>query len=110
MFGGILVSALSAVLATCGFAQPSLPSTFQSKTIHVSSDVDIFLRFGGTGPAVLLIHGYAENSDSWGPLAQNLMKDHTVIVPDLRGIGRSSKPAGGYDKKTQAGDMRAVVT
>jgi pimeloyl-ACP methyl ester carboxylesterase/quercetin dioxygenase-like cupin family protein len=110
MFRGILVSALSAVLATCGFAQPSLPSTFQSKTIHVSSDVDIFLRFGGTGPAVLLIHGYAENSDSWGPLAQNLMKDHTVIVPDLRGIGRSSKPAGGYDKKTQAGDMRAVVT
>jgi pimeloyl-ACP methyl ester carboxylesterase/quercetin dioxygenase-like cupin family protein len=38
------------------------------------------------------------------------MKDHTVVVPDLRGIGRSSKPAGGYDKKTQAGDMRAVVT
>ncbi len=38
------------------------------------------------------------------------MKDHTVVVPDLRGIGRSSKPAGGYDKKTQAKDIRAVVT
>jgi pimeloyl-ACP methyl ester carboxylesterase/uncharacterized RmlC-like cupin family protein len=38
------------------------------------------------------------------------MKDHTVVVPDLRGIGRSSKPADGYDKKTQAKDMRAVVT
>jgi pimeloyl-ACP methyl ester carboxylesterase/quercetin dioxygenase-like cupin family protein len=69
----------------------------------------MFVRFGGTGPAVLLLHGYAENSDSWAPLAQDLMKDHTVIVPDLRGIGRSSKPAGGYDKKTQAGDIRAVV-
>src|SRR3989442_10145662 len=38
------------------------------------------------------------------------MKDHTVVVPDLRGIGRSSKPADGYDKKTQAEDIRAVVT
>jgi pimeloyl-ACP methyl ester carboxylesterase/quercetin dioxygenase-like cupin family protein len=38
------------------------------------------------------------------------MKDHTVVVPDLRGIGHSSIPAGGYDKRTQAGDVRAVVT
>jgi pimeloyl-ACP methyl ester carboxylesterase/uncharacterized RmlC-like cupin family protein len=38
------------------------------------------------------------------------MKDHTVVVPDLRGIGRSSRPEGGYDKKTQAKDIRAVVT
>jgi pimeloyl-ACP methyl ester carboxylesterase len=59
---------------------------------------------------VVLVHGYAENSDSWAPLAADLMKDHTVVVPDLRGIGRSSKPEGGYDKKTQAADLRAVVT
>jgi pimeloyl-ACP methyl ester carboxylesterase/quercetin dioxygenase-like cupin family protein len=109
MFRGILIAALSVAAAVSGFAQPSLPSSFQSKTIHVSDGVDMFVRFGGTGPAVLLLHGYAENSDSWAPLAQDLMKDHTVIVPDLRGIGRSSKPAGGYDKKTQAGDIRAVV-
>ena len=109
MFRGILLSALSAAVAACSFAQPSLPSSFQSKVVHVSDSVEVFVRFGGAGPAVLLIHGYAENSDSWGPLAQDLMKDHTVIVPDLRGIGRSSKAAGGYDKKTQAGDMRAVV-
>jgi pimeloyl-ACP methyl ester carboxylesterase len=38
------------------------------------------------------------------------MKDHTVVVPDLRGIGRSSKPADGYHKKTQAKDIRTVVT
>ncbi len=38
------------------------------------------------------------------------MKDHTVVVPDLRGTGRFSKPATGYDKKTQAKDIRAVVT
>ena len=47
---------------------------------------------------------------AWAPLAADLMRDHTVIVPDLRGIGRSSIPANGYDKKTQAQDIRAVVT
>src|SRR5260370_27611501 len=91
-------------------AQRSLPSSFQAKTIHSPVGADIFVRWGGRGPVVLLIHGYAENSDSWAPLAADLMKDHTVVVPDLRGIGRSSKPDGGYDKKTQAKDMRAVVT
>jgi pimeloyl-ACP methyl ester carboxylesterase len=91
-------------------AQPSLPSGFVAKTIHSPGGAEIFVRSGGSGPVVVLIHGYAENSDSWGPLAVDLMKDHTVVVPDLRGIGRSSKPAGGYDKKTQATDIRAVIT
>jgi pimeloyl-ACP methyl ester carboxylesterase len=90
--------------------QPSLPSGFRAKTIHSPEGADIFVRWGGIGPAALLIHGYAENSDSWAPLAADLMTDHTVVVPDLRGIGKSSKPEGGYDKKTQAKDMRAIVT
>ena len=110
MFPRIFMLAFWAAASACSFSQPVLPASFQEKTVHVSDGVDIFVRFGGTGPAVLLIHGYAENSDSWAPLAKDLMRNHTVIVPDLRGIGRSSKPAGGYDKKTQAGDMRAVVT
>jgi pimeloyl-ACP methyl ester carboxylesterase len=71
---------------------------------------DIFVRSGGSGPAVILLHGYAETSDSWAPLAEELIESYTVIVPDLRGIGRSSRPAEGYDKKTQAVDIRAVVT
>src|SRR5437660_4789394 len=98
---------LAAILTN---AQPSLPSSFQAKTIHSPEGADIFVRWGGSGPVVVLIHGYAENSDSWAPLAADLMKDHTVVVPDLRGIGRSSKPADGYEKKTQAKDIRAVVT
>jgi pimeloyl-ACP methyl ester carboxylesterase len=89
---------------------PSLPSSFQAKTVRSPEGADIFVRWGGSGPVVVLLHGYAENSDSWAPLAADLMKDHTVVVPDLRGIGRSSKPADGYDKKTQAKDIRAVVT
>jgi pimeloyl-ACP methyl ester carboxylesterase/uncharacterized RmlC-like cupin family protein len=110
MIPRFLAVAVLAVGATVGHAQPSLPSSFQAKTVHSPEGADIFVRWGGKGPVVVLLHGYAENSDSWAPLAADLMKDHTVVVPDLRGIGRSSKPAGGYDKKTQAKDIRAVVT
>src|SRR5438132_2954984 len=99
-----------AIGATVSHGQPYLPSSFQAKTIHSPEAADIFVRWGGKGPVVVLIHGYAENSDDWVPLAADLMKDHTVVVPDLRGIGKSSKPEGGYDKKTQAKDIRAVVT
>src|SRR6202795_3821720 len=88
-------------------AQPSLPSSFNARTIASPEGAEIYVRSGGSGPVVRLLHGYAETSDSWGPLAAELVKDYTVVVPDLRGIGRSSRPAKGYDKKTQAADMRA---
>src|SRR2546429_6697755 len=105
-----LAVALFAVTTVSSQTPPSLPSNFQQRTIHSPEGADIFVRSGGSGPVVVLIHGYAANSDSWAPLAADLMKDHTVVVPDLRGIGRSSKPTDGYDKKTQAKDIRAVVT
>src|SRR6202049_3817163 len=89
---------------------PSLPSTFQARTVTTPEGTDIFVRSGGSGPVIVLLHGYAETSDSWGPLAAELDKSFTVVVPDLRGIGKSSRPPGGYDKKTQASDIRAVVT
>ena len=88
-----LTVAFFAVATVSSHTPPSLPSSFQQRTIHSSEGADIFVRSGGSGPVVVLIHGYAENSDSWAPLAADLMKDHTVVVPDLRGIGRSSKPA-----------------
>src|ERR1700686_5219325 len=90
--------------------QPSLPSTFKARTIASPEGADIFVRSGGSGPVVVLLHGYGETRGSWGPLAAELDKNFTVVVPDLRGIGRSSRPDGGYDKKTQATDIRAVVT
>jgi pimeloyl-ACP methyl ester carboxylesterase len=106
----LVVIALGLGLAFAAAAQPSLPSTFKSQTIASPEGADIFVRHSGSGPVVVLLHGYAETSDSWGPLAAVLAKRYTVIVPDLRGIGRSSRPAAGYDKKTQAADIRAVVT
>jgi len=87
----------------------SWPSTFKQQTISSPAGAEIFVRSGGSGPVVVLLHGYGDTGDMWVPLAKELVKDHTVIVPDLRGMGKSSHPAGGYDKKTQADDIRAVV-
>ena len=56
----------------------------------------------GTGPAVVLLHGFGDTGDMWAPLAARLMKDHKVVVPDLRGMGLSSHPETGYDKKNEA--------
>src|SRR6266849_4231881 len=63
----------------------------------------------GKGDPVLLLHGYAENSHMWRPLMAQLAKSHTVIAPDLRGFGQSSKPMTGYDKKTMAQDVHALA-
>src|SRR5467141_43218 len=108
MIRRFLAIALFAVATVSSQTPPSLPSSFQAKTVHSPDGADIFVRWGGSGPVAVLIHGYAENSDSWAPLAADLMKDHTVVVPDLRGIGRSSKTADGYDKKTQAKDIFSI--
>jgi pimeloyl-ACP methyl ester carboxylesterase len=63
----------------------------------------------GKGEPVLLLHGYAQNSHMWRPLMVELAKSHTLIAPDLRGFGQSSKPASGYDKKTMAQDVHALA-
>ena len=86
----------------------AFPPDFRTRDI-LSNGTTIHVRSGGTGPAVLLLHGYAETGDMWVPMAVDLASDHTVVVPDLRGIGRSAKPSGGFDKKTQAADMVGVL-
>jgi pimeloyl-ACP methyl ester carboxylesterase len=87
---------------------PPFPASFTTQEIS-GNGATIHVRIGGKGPAVVLLHGYGETGDMWAPLAADLMRDHLVVVPDLRGLGLSSKPAGGFDKKTQAGDVAAVL-
>ena len=94
------VPALSAV--------PPYPAAFKTQEI-TTNGATIHVRVGGHGPAVVLLHGYGETGDMWSPLAADLVRDHTVIVPDLRGLGLSSKPAGGFDKKTQGEDVAGVL-
>ncbi|MBV6824651.1 alpha/beta fold hydrolase [Pseudomonas sp. PD9R] len=84
------------------------PAAFRTQDIKVEG-ATIHVRVGGKGPAVVLLHGFGDTGDMWAPLAADLAKDHTVVVPDLRGMGLSSLPESGYDKKTQAGDIRGVL-
>jgi pimeloyl-ACP methyl ester carboxylesterase len=84
------------------------PARFQIKTI-AANGTQIHVRVGGSGSAVILIHGFGDTGDMWATLAEELARDHTVVVPDLRGMGLSAKPSDGYDKWTQAADMRAVL-
>jgi pimeloyl-ACP methyl ester carboxylesterase len=72
--------------------------------------VRLHYAVGGKGSPVVLLHGYAETSHMWRPVMGELAKRHTVIVPDLRGAGGSEKPATGYDKKTLAQDIHALVS
>jgi pimeloyl-ACP methyl ester carboxylesterase len=80
-----------------------------AELIDVGGGTKLYVRHGGSGPAVVLLHGFADTGDMWAPLAKAMIKDHTVIVPDLRGMGLSSQPAGGYGKKTQGKDIAAVM-
>ena len=68
----------------------------------------IHARVGGQGPAVVMLHGFGDTGDMWAPLAKALIADRTVVVPDLRGMGLSSHPDRGYDKKTQGHDVARV--
>lgn len=102
----------SAALATShrlGGIEP-FPPGFRTETVPVDDGSELAIRVGGQGPAVLLLHGFGETGDMWSPLAATLAVDRTVIVPDLRGMGLSSHPPGGYDKLTQARDLAAILT
>jgi pimeloyl-ACP methyl ester carboxylesterase len=84
------------------------PQSFKTETI-AANGATFHVRVGGKGPAVVLLHGYGETGDMWAPLAAQLERDRLVIAPDLRGLGLSSRPPGGYDKKTQGADVAKVL-
>lgn len=110
MFKLIAVTAVAMALALPAVAGvQAFPSSFQSKDIDTDG-ATLHVVVGGQGPAVVLIHGFGDTGAMWSPLAIKLAASHTVVVPDLRGMGLSSHPDGGYDKWTQAGDIRAVLT
>ncbi|MDB5454716.1 MAG: alpha/beta hydrolase [Caulobacter sp.] len=110
MFRTLFLALGALFLALPAAAQVTpFPAGFRTQEI-ATNGVTIHVRVGGSGPAVVLLHGYGETGDMWGPMAADLARDHTVVVPDLRGLGLSSKPAsGGYDKKTQGGDVAGVL-
>jgi haloacetate dehalogenase len=86
---------------------------FQKRRIRTGA-ATINLVTGGDGPPVLLLHGYPETHAMWHKVAPQLARDYTVVCPDLRGYGDSSKPRGlpdhaNYSKRAMALDMVEVM-
>lgn len=86
---------------------------FRTVDIDVD-DVRIHARVGGSGPPLLLLHGYPQTHVMWHRVAPELAREHTVVVADLRGYGDSSKPAGGadhaaYSKRAMAADQVGLM-
>jgi len=86
---------------------------FQERRI-ATSGAEIFLRTGGSGPPLLLLHGYPQTSTMWHRVAPLLAPHFTIVAADLRGYGRSSKPASTpdhspYSKREMAKDMVEVM-
>ena len=82
--------------------------------VPVAPHVELNVAVAGSGPAVVLLHGFPQTHLMWRHVAAQLTSDHTVICPDLRGYGASDKPVeadeGTYSKRTMAADVVALVT
>jgi pimeloyl-ACP methyl ester carboxylesterase len=72
-------------------------------------DLTIHAVTGGDGPAVVLLHGFAQTWRAWRAIMPALAEHYRVIVPDLRGIGGSAVTFDGFDKRTMAGDVAALL-
>jgi pimeloyl-ACP methyl ester carboxylesterase len=104
------LTGLAATLLASSLAarvQP-FPDGFHTQMVKTNG-TSLFVRVGGKGPAVVLLHGFGDTGDMWAPLAAELAKDHTVVVPDLRGMGLSEHPDDGYSKKNQGLDIVGVM-
>jgi pimeloyl-ACP methyl ester carboxylesterase len=83
--------------------------TFTHRTASVNG-IQLHYVIAGHGDPVVLLHGWPETWYEWHLVMPALAKNHTVIAPDLRGLGDSSKPLTGYDGKTVAEDIHQLVT
>lgn len=104
-FVALLLLACPSLSATAG----EVPAGFTEHFAEVNG-VRLHYFIGGQGSPVVLLHGYAEAGHMWLPLMPVLAQRHTVIVPDLRGAGDSSKPESGYDKKNMAVDIHDLTS
>lgn len=109
LFSKLALFALIVLYCFPAIAQTSTASNIiLSRTAEVDG-VKLHYKIAGKGPALVLIHGYAETSLMWKPIIPLLAKRFTVIAPDLPGIGDSAIPTAGLDMKSAATTMHALV-
>jgi pimeloyl-ACP methyl ester carboxylesterase len=104
---GIYATAISVLIF--GAIALGQGSPYESKTANLSAVKIHYLRAGTGKKTLVLIHGFGDTSHMWIPLFDEFGKDYTIIAPDMRGLGDSSRPASGYDKKTIAMDIHELV-
>lgn len=97
------VDSHAAVAGTAGFNR-----SFVDGRVAVDGGTIHYVR-GGSGPAIVLLHGWPETWWAWHKVMPELAVNHTVIAIDLPGLGESSVPASGYDKATTAKRVRQAV-
>jgi pimeloyl-ACP methyl ester carboxylesterase len=110
LFGGFfLANAATAQTPSVEFAAKTAGLPVKSATANVNQ-VDIFYRDVGAGDrTVILLHGFPETGDALAPAVAALGGRYRLIIPDLRGFGRSQRPASGYDKETVATDIKLLI-
>jgi pimeloyl-ACP methyl ester carboxylesterase len=83
---------------------------FEHESVPVADGVSLHVAVAGAGPPIVLLHGFPQTHLMWRHVARSLAGSHTVICPDLRGYGASSKPADGYAKRVMAADVVALAS
>src|SRR2546426_7991400 len=93
------------------FCAPAIAqnNNYQSHTANLGNVKIHYLKAGTGKKTLVLIHGFGDTSHMWIPLFDEFGKDFTIIAPDMRGLGESSRPTAGYDKKTIASDIHELV-
>src|SRR6266516_792984 len=104
----LVLGCLAVLIAVPSARAADFGSGFKVQSVAVDGGT-VSVTVGGSGPSVVLMHGYAESSRMWKPLAKVLAPRFTVIAPDLPGIGDSSIPKTGIDTKTSAQRMHTAV-
>ena len=93
------------------FCAPAIAqnNNYQSHTANLGNVKIRYLKAGTGKKTLVLIHGFGDTSHMWIPLFDEFGTDYTILAPDMRGLGDSSRPATGYDKKTIAADIHELV-
>ncbi len=101
---------LIVLLAICSsaFAQDDSRVSFDEKSLSLG-DCDLYYKTTGEGPPLLLLHGFLDSAELWDPFVEALSKQHTLIIPDLRGHGNSTNSSGSFTFKQSAKDITALM-
>src|SRR6185312_5910798 len=112
LFATVLMLIISPIYSAASIKPNSTPKILSNgMNSHFAKVNGIRLHYieMGKGPLVILLHGWPETSYAWNKTMSVLSNKYRVIAPDLRGLGLSERTQNGYDKKTIATDIKALI-